>query len=199
VRRSGGIQRAFDEARFGPARTLNLRDSLPTGAEAVRRADVWLRAKQVERAGEVLIITGRGSGSIGQVPVVREAVRKLLATLKRRNVVAGMSEHTPGSFVVQLASMRALFEAPRRSRSAEPPPANPGTLAGLPEDTRARLRLLATYSLEALGVARSETLIEREMLRHFAFLSASLPSGDPHTTLAGAIERAIREYDDLAR
>ena len=34
----------------------------------------WLRAKQVEEAGEVLIITGRGNQSEGQVAVVREAV-----------------------------------------------------------------------------------------------------------------------------
>ena len=42
-----GLQRAFDEVRFGATRTLNLRESLPTGAEAARRLEAWLRQHQV--------------------------------------------------------------------------------------------------------------------------------------------------------
>src|SRR5258705_116075 len=44
------LQRAFDEARFGAARTLNLRESLPTGAEAARRVESWLRQHQVQQS-----------------------------------------------------------------------------------------------------------------------------------------------------
>ncbi|MFI5246882.1 MAG: Smr/MutS family protein, partial [Gemmatimonadales bacterium] len=105
------LHRAFDEARFGTARTLDVRTPMLTGAEAVRRAEPWLRERQMSRAGEVLVITGRGRGSPGGIAVVREAVRKLLGTLKRKGVVAAVAEHTPGSWVVTLAPVRALFEA----------------------------------------------------------------------------------------
>src|ERR1035437_9658131 len=90
------LHRAFDEARFGAARTLDLRTSMPTGAEAVRRAEPWLRERQMARAGGVLVITGRGRASPGGIAVVREAIRKLLGTLKRKGVVAAVAEHTPG-------------------------------------------------------------------------------------------------------
>ena len=102
------IERAFDEGRFGAERTLNLREGLPTGARAAARAEAWLREKQVARAGEVLIVTGRGAGSEGGVPVVREAVQRVLAMLRRGNVVREWREHTAGSFVVVLALLYAL-------------------------------------------------------------------------------------------
>ena len=200
MRRAAGIQRAFDEARFGPSRTLNLRDSLPSGAEAVRRAELWLRGKQVELSGEVLVITGRGNQSVGQVAVVREEVRKLFGVLRRRGVIADAHEHNPGAFIVRLAPMRSLFAAASSAGIAEPARADPTALAGLSERTRTRLRLLATYSLDALGIrASSERFTEREMLRHFALLSDGLPhTGDREQLLAAAIDRAIAEYDDLA-
>src|SRR2546423_6291994 len=80
------VRRALDEARFGPARTLNLRESLPTAAEAAARAEAWLRRLHAERAGEVLVITGRGKGSAGGVSPVRVAVVTLLARLQRTDV-----------------------------------------------------------------------------------------------------------------
>src|ERR671932_247884 len=122
-RQLAAIRQALEEARFGAARTLNLRESLPTVAEALARAEQWLRAKQVENAGDVLIITGRGRGSPGGVSAVREATLKLLHSLRRRGVVAGHTEQTAGSFVVTLAPMRALFESPRRQRDAASTPA----------------------------------------------------------------------------
>jgi hypothetical protein len=44
-----GLQQAFDEVRFGAERTLNLRESLPTGAEATIRIFHELRRKGVVR------------------------------------------------------------------------------------------------------------------------------------------------------
>src|SRR4051794_3816358 len=110
-----GLRQAFDEVRFGAQRTLNLRDTLPTAADAVARTEAWLRQQQVERAEEVLIITGRGNQSEGGVSVVRDAVIRLLLVLKRRGVVRGHDEHTPGSFVVTLADVSALWESPKRN------------------------------------------------------------------------------------
>src|SRR5690348_18303996 len=81
------LHHAFDEARFGAERTLNLRASLPSPYHAVKRAEAWLRERQVARAGEVLVITGRGNQSFDNVSVVREAIVKLLASLRRRGVV----------------------------------------------------------------------------------------------------------------
>src|SRR5215468_8321661 len=90
-----GLRQAFDEARFGTQKTLNLRESLPTAAAATSRTEAWLRQQQVERADEVLIVTGRGNRSYAGVSVVREAVLRLLHALKRRGVIRGHVEHSP--------------------------------------------------------------------------------------------------------
>jgi hypothetical protein len=204
------VQRAFDEARFGPERTLNLRAQMPTAQHAVAWAEAWLRERQVAKAGEVLVITGRGKGSEGGVSVVREAIAKLLASLRRQNVVAEFREHTPGSFAVRLASVRALYERPRPGREPEPragadPGPPPGALAGLTPRTRALLRELACQSIDALGVntagqsrEAAEALVRDEMLRQFATLSAAAGAGDDREPrLQAAIERALRSYEDL--
>ena len=101
------LQHALDELRFGRNGTLNLRTTLPTAAEAVKRTESWLRMKQAEGAREVLVVTGRGNQSFGRVPVVREAVRRLLAFLSTKGVVGDHSEHSPGSFAVRLLPMNA--------------------------------------------------------------------------------------------
>jgi hypothetical protein len=94
------IERAFDELRFGAARTLNLRDGLPTVAQGETRVESWLRRQQAEGGGEVLVITGRGLGSLDGVGKVREAVLRRCTQLKRLNVVVEVREHGPGAVVV---------------------------------------------------------------------------------------------------
>ena len=128
------LWQAFDAARFGADRTLNLRATLPTADEAARRAEIWLRQKQVERAPEVLVVTGRGNNSEAGFSVVREAVIRTLHDLRRRNVVKEWEEHTAGSFVVRPASMTSLVEAPRREKAVPrsrrvPPRWTPSTTA----------------------------------------------------------------------
>ena len=192
------IQKAFDELRFGALRTLNLRESLPSAAEARTRVEGWIQAKQVERAGEVLIITGRGNNSIGGVGVVRQTVLALFPSLRRRNVITGWEEHTPGSFIVALAPLTALFEAPKRRRErTRPVAAVPPSLAALAPETRGLLRELATASLAALGVQDFEQFVESEMLAKFAKLSTALPeSDDPEVALQAAIRHALDELHE---
>ena len=199
-----GLRQAFDEARFGARRTLNLRETLPTAAEAVARAEAWLRQQQVQLSSadeppEVLIITGRGKGSEGGVSVVRSAVEGLLHRLKQRGVVAGHSEHTAGSFGVVLAPLAELWNAPKRSRQPEPPPAppDPPSLDALDVETRRLLRQLAERSLEQLGVRGDrDRFIESEMLKQFSALTTSLAAGGQREDrLRTAIQRAIEEYD----
>ena len=191
------LEHAFDEARFGPTRTLNLRASLPSREEATARAEAWLREKQMSRAGEVLVITGRGSRSEGGVSVVREAVVKLLASLRRRGVVAEVVEHTPGSFAVKLAPLTALRAAPRRRREgASPPRADPESLAGLSSETRELLRRLATRALEDLGVRNPAPFVEKEMLSQFALIAAAVPEGpDRERRLRDAIAAVLEEHE----
>lgn len=200
------LRQAFDEARFGGARTLNLRDSLPTAAEAVARAEAWLRQQQIQLSTgdkandpEVLIITGRGNNSVGGVSVVRSAVEGLLHRLKQRRVVTGHREHTPGSFVVNLAPVQALFDEPIRRGEATPPAPlpNPPSLDALDEETRALLRQLAERSLEQLGVRSDrDRFIEGEMVRQFNALATSLATDSARETLLrAAIRRALDEYD----
>lgn len=197
------IQKAFDELRFGPLRTLNLRESLPTADEARDRTDRWIRTKQAERAGELLVITGRGNNSEGDVSAVRQAVLALFPSLRRRNVITGWEEHTPGSFVVTLAPLSALFEAPKRRRErgsgsvSEPKPAPP-SLAALDPETLNLLRRLAVSSLMVLGVQDYERFVDTEMAAKFATLSAAVAdSDDPDAELRAAIHHALDELDEL--
>jgi hypothetical protein len=195
---SRGVASAFDEARFGPERTLNLRASMPTAADAVHRADAWLRERQAANAGEVLIITGRGRGSPGGIPVVREAVARLFPSLKRAGVIADVGEHDPGSFVVRLASLQALVNAPRRRLRPTPvPPRNPDALRGLNAATLAMLRRLAVAALAAHGVRDpSESFVNDEMARHFSHLALAADAGqDPAAALGPLLARALEEYD----
>jgi hypothetical protein len=194
------LHRAFDEARFGPARTLDLRASLPTASEAVRRTEPWLRERQMARAGDVLVITGRGKGSPGGVAVVREAVSKLFGTLKRKGVIATVAEHTAGSFVVTLAPVRALFETVPRSRSNDShvKPGDPKELRALDAPTRASLRALAERSLDVLGAPRTDSLVRDEMVRQFAVLSSAVAPDetDREGRLCFLIDAARDAFDD---
>lgn len=173
------LDQAFDEIQFGPSRTLNLRESLPTAEEAVRRTEQWLRERQVARAGEVLVITGSGRGSVGGVPVVRDAVQRLFTTLRRRGVITAAREHTSGSFVVRLAPVTALFEGGQRKREPRMPrETDPVMLQGLEPETRRLLRALAERTLEQLGASHLEgRFVKDEMVRQFNALAAGIPEG----------------------
>lgn len=193
------IEAAFDELRFGAARTLNLRESLPTSEEAARRAERWLREKQVQRAGEVLVITGRGKGSDGGISVVRESIVRLLALLRRRGVVETVQEHTAGSFVVALAPLSSLVNAPRRRGTpAPPPPADPAALEGLDPETRRALRDLAVRALDHFGLRDSSPgFVDAEMRRQFDRLARAVTEGpDRERRLRDAIDHAADEYDE---
>ena len=192
------LRQALDEARFGALRTLNLRAALPTPRQALARAESWLREKQVARAGEVLIITGRGNASFDGISVVREAIVHLFAQLRRRGVVSEVQEHTPGSFVVRLAPVAAMLAAPRRHRDRHVlTPADPAALGGLSPATLLRLRALARRALLELGVRETPRFVEAEMLAQFAAIAGGVPEGvDRDTRLRVAIEGALTEYDD---
>jgi hypothetical protein len=196
-RRDGivALHRALDEARFGRERTLNLRASLPRPKEAEARCEAWLRERQVARSDEVLVITGRGVNSWDGQSVVREAIVRLLASLRRRGVVSAWREHTAGSFVVVLAPIHAVREAPHRSRERRIAAPDPAVLRGLAPDVRARLRELAQLALEQLGVREPRAFLEDEMVAQFSALTRGVPAGpDYERRLMAAIERAIEEY-----
>lgn len=193
-----GLAQAFDEIRFGGTRTLNLRTHLPTASEAASRVDHWLRQHQMQRSGEVLVVTGRGNNSVDGIAVVREASIRTFHGLQRKGVIEGFVEHTAGSFVVTLAPVKAMFDAMNRPRDAAPlpPPAAPPTLAALQEETRARLRVLAERSLDALGARERGPFMEAEMLRLFGSLAAAIGDGpDRERRLLAAIDAAMSEYD----
>jgi len=199
-----GLRQAFDEARFGHGRTLNLRDTLPTPAEAVARTEAWLRQQQVQLSSqdgdpEVLIITGRGNNSVGGVSVVRSAVEGLIHRLKQRGVVARHDEHTQGSFVVVLAPVSALWNAPSQGATspAQTPPPGPPSLEALDRETRVLLRQLAERSLEQLGVRGDrDRFVDAEMVRQFTALATTLAADHQREDrLREAIRRAIEQYD----
>ena len=192
------LSRAFDEIRFGPDRTLDLRSQLPTATQAVTRAEAWLREKQAGGAGEVLIITGRGNNSEGGVSVVREEVRRLLARLRRGGVVKEVVQHTPGSFAVTLARFSAVREAPRRRRDPVLQMASdPGSLALLATDTRDLLRKVSLRALEELGIRDPEPFVQREMLEQLSCAVRSIPDcADREERLRSVLTMLLAEYDD---
>ncbi len=194
------IERAFDELRFGASKTLNLRDNLPTVAQAEARVEAWLRRQQAEGSGEVLVITGRGLRSLDGVGKVREAVLRRCTQLKRLNVVAEVREHGPGALVVTVASLRALVSAPRlrTGRKTPAPLADPVELAALPEVLRALLRELALITIDRLGVLNpSEVMVQDEMRAQFAVLAPSVASAPDKVTalhkVASALLQELRE------
>jgi hypothetical protein len=193
-----GLRQAFDEARFGAQRTLNLRDTLPTVVAATGRTEAWLRQQQVERADEVLVVTGRGNRSYAGVSVVRESVIRLLHTLKRRGVVAGHQEHSPGSFVVKLAPVSALWESPKRTggRGVAPAPRTPPSLDDLDADTRAVLRTLAERALEGIGVKDTTTFLHGEMLKQFGAIAGTIGDGPAREErLKAALRTALDQHE----
>lgn len=161
--------------------------------------------KQAEGAREVLVVTGRGNRSVDRTPVVREAVRRLLALLSTRGVVTDHSEHSPGSFAVRLAPL-GTAESRRTSEPAVAAPVlAPPTLEGLSDETRELLRVLAEGTLQSLGVRDpSRAFVQDEMVRQCAHLAAAV-SPPPVTAAAreealrSAIGRAIERLDDAAR
>jgi hypothetical protein len=191
-----GLRQAFDQMAFGAERTLNLRAHLPTRAEAVARCEAWLRERQAAGVREVLVVTGRGVGSVDGVSVVREGVLQLLTALSRRSVVKGFQEHTPGSLVVELLPF-AEAVAPRRAAGpASPPPADPRTLAGLDPEVRALLRTYAVRELQTLGVhSPTKGLVETHMLARFGELAGRGGAGRDEE-LRQEIQRALDALDE---
>ncbi|MBI2795478.1 MAG: hypothetical protein HYX65_02105 [Gemmatimonadetes bacterium] len=193
------LHQAFDEARFGARRTLNLRLQLLTPTQAVTRAEAWLRERQVAKAGEVLVITGRGKRSPGGVSAVKTAVVRRLAVLRRRGVVQSVREHSPGSFAVTLAPMSALVNAaPRARHPAEQGAApHPAVLAGISPAGRTALRTLAVRSLEELGAGSlADRVVLDEMVRLYGRLSGTIEgTSDPDGALRAAVAAVLDELD----
>jgi len=163
--------------------------------------------KQAEGAREVLVVTGRGNQSFGRVPVVREAVRRLLGLLSTRGVVEDHSEHSPGSFAVRLKPMKssgAARQAVRPSDAVDAAMLEPPTLEGLSAETRDQLRVLASGTLQSLGIRDpSPQFLQDEMLRQCTQLASSLPLATTATErerlLRAAIIHAIERLDDDQR
>ena len=187
---------ALDEAAFGSERTLNLRELLPSAAEARARTEAWLRMRQVMKPEEVLVITGRGNQSIGGIGVIRKEVLAMMPGLRRRGIVESWREHSPGSIVVKLAPTSALFAVAKRRRDAKPVlPRDEGDLAGLERETVLMLRQLALRNLDALGVEHAESFVRQEMSTIFSALANALPAGERReealrTSLRNALEES---------
>lgn len=187
---------AFDELRFGASRTLNLRESLPRAAEAVRRTEHFLREHQIAGSEEVLVITGRGNQSPDGIGVLRAAVEKLLYSLKRRGVVAAHTPHNPGAFVVRLAPVRNLADAVPRHKDRTRARATAPDITGLSDDTNRLLHTLAEHALAALGVRPDAFTVEDEIHRQLRALAPSLPGGEAmEPALRRALSAAIDDYD----
>jgi len=193
------VLRAFDEVEFGSKNTFNLRESLPSAADARFRTEAWLRERQISRADEVLVITGRGNQSPNGVSAVREAILSLLPSLRRRGVVREWKEHSPGSFVVKLGSISELLEAPRRKRDRTPipPTVNPDSLKNLEKSTLELLRRLAIRTLESLGMREPNKFVEAEMLSKFHSLAGGITPGEKgEARLRDAIKAALDQLDE---
>jgi hypothetical protein len=150
----------------------------------------------VRGSKEVLVVTGRGNQSPGGIGIIRRAVEKLLFALRRAGVIASHHEHNPGAFVVELAPLRALTEAPRRKRDRPTAPRRDVELHGLSRETMALLRALAERSLDALGVTPDEARTADEMQRQLRAIAPAWPGGERmEEQLRATLRAAIAEYD----
>jgi len=186
---------ALDEAAFGSERTLNLRELLPSAAEARARTETWLRARQVTKPEEVLIITGRGNQSSGGIGIIRKEILGMMPALRRRGIVESWREHSPGSLIVKLAPTSALFSAPKRRRGTERTETQvEAPLAGLEPGTVSMLKQLALRNLDALGVNHDTEFVQQEMRRIFSMLTNALPAGArSEESLRKSISNALEE------
>ena len=100
----------------------------------------------------------------------------MITALRRRNVVERYEEHTPGSFSIQLASIRSMVDAPRRQRDRQAPPSEL-PMPELSASTRRMLRDLAERSLEHLGIKDTHAFLEAEMQRQLRAISAAIEAG----------------------
>lgn len=197
------LVRAFDEIEFGPDRTLNLRDSMPSAADARHRADAWLRQRQSISREEVLIVTGRGKGSFDGIPVVKAEILALLHILRRQGVVKSWREQSAGAIVIEPDTMSELLSAPRRHRDSKREKrsdlsnARPNSgFEGINPVTEGLLRQLAELSLQDLGIRETGEVIEAEMTRQISHLVRGLPeTGDRESALQTVIIRAIEELN----
>lgn len=190
------VLHALDEAGFGSERILNLRESLPSAADARYRTEAWLRARQVTKVEDVLVITGRGNQSAGGVGVIRQEILNLMPSLRRRGIVESWTEHSPGSLIVKLAPVSALLSAPRRRRDHKRGDWQKGSdnFAGLEPQTLRLLRDLASQNLSGLGVEPTEEFVLQEMARTFsALINALAPDARHEKNLRDAIRSAIEE------
>ena len=191
---------ALDEAAFGSERTLNLRESLPSAAEARARTEVWLRERQATKPEEVLIVTGRGNQSAGGIGVIRQEVIAMMPSLRKRGIVESWREHSPGSIVVKLAPTSSLFSAARRRRDSSPAkkPQSDPSISGLESETISMLRQLALVNLEALSVESTDSFVSAEMVRIFSILSSAIPeAARSEAALRSSIRNAIEEGTDI--
>lgn len=188
---------ALDEAAFGAERTLNLRESLPSAAEARARTEVWLKGRQVTKPEEVLIITGRGNQSLGGIGVIRREILAMMPSLRRRGIVESWREHSPGSLVVKLAPLSVLLSVGKRRHDNNLPDADfsdEQVLSGLAPETTRLLRALSIQNLELLGIEDTEDFIRSEMTRTFSAFAAALPEGEGREEmLQSSIRHAIEE------
>lgn len=190
------LWRALDEAAFGSERTLNLRESLPSAADARARTEVWLRARQVTKPEEVLIITGRGNQSAGGIGVIRREILAMMPGLRRRGIVESWREQSPGSLIVKLAPTSSLFSAPKRRRSKEDSEEarTDRVLEGLDEATSTMLRQLALRNLDALGINHDDEFVQQEMEQIFSTLTSALPArARSEEALRSSIQNALDE------
>lgn len=190
------LWRALDEAAFGSERTLNLRELLPSAAGARTRTEVWLRARQVTKPEEVLIITGRGNQSAGGIGVIRREILAMMPGLRRRGIVESWREQSPGSLIVKLAPTSSLFSAPKRRRSKENSEEGrtDRVLEGLDQTTSTMLRHLALRNLDALGINHDDEFVQQEMEQIFSTLTSALPPGArTEEALRSSIQNALDE------
>lgn len=173
-----------------------MRESLPSAAEARARTEVWLRARQVTKTEEVLIITGRGNGSAGGIGVIRREITEMMPSLRRRGIVESWREHSPGSMVVKLAPLSVLLSSGKRRRDnkSRETSETARVVTGLAPETMRLLRELAIQNLGLLGVEDTEAFVADEMARTFSALTGALPDGEEREArLQLSIRNAIAE------
>jgi hypothetical protein len=167
----------------------------------MRRAEAWFREQQATVGGEVLLLIASGDSLDESTRADREAVLLLMYSLRRRGVVAAYAERRAGAFMVELAPVSAMVNAPargRRTRMKTAPPAaqNIPSLTDLDPESLALLGDLATRALEGLGIVHTEEFLADEMSRQLGAIAGALSRAtDSGAALRAALKLALDQHE----
>jgi hypothetical protein len=150
--------------------------------------ELWLRERQLSGATRVAV---RCDAENDMVPTILTS----LPRLRKQGIVARWGEAEPGIIVMELSSLVALLDAPRRRGTPAEPFEQLSDLDRLEQQTITLLHHLASESLRTLRVVPTESLLVAEMEQKLLAFRRVIPDPYDEEQLRAAVRTAIDAYE----